>query len=55
MLAQRTHFFFFFFFFGLSRTACRILVPQLGMECVCPALEAQRLNHWTTWGVPGEL
>ena len=27
--------------------ACRILVPQLGIEPVSPALEAQSPNQWT--------
>ena len=31
--------------------ACRILVPQPGMEPMPPALEAWSLNHWTTWEV----
>ena len=29
-----------------------ILVPQPGIEPVPPALEAQRVNHWTTRDVP---
>ena len=28
--------------------ACRILVPQLGIKHMPPALEAQSLNHWMT-------
>ena len=33
-------------------TACRILVPQPGIEPVPPAVEAQRPNHWTTREIP---
>ena len=32
--------------------ACRILVPQPGMEPMPPAMEAQDLNHWTARKVP---
>ena len=28
--------------------ACRILVPQLGIKSVPPALEGWSLNHWAT-------
>lgn len=38
------------FFFG--RTACRILVPRLGIEPASPALEARNLNLWTAREVP---
>ena len=31
---------------------CWILVPQPGIEPLPPAVEAQRLNHWTTRDVP---
>ena len=31
---------------------CGILVPQPGIEPVPPAMEAWRLNHWTTREVP---
>ena len=41
-----------FFFFWPHHTACRILVPQPGIEPVPPALEMQSLNHWTTREVP---
>ena len=34
-----------FFFFHKT---CYILLPQLGMEPMPPAVEAQSLNHWTT-------
>ena len=33
--------------------ACRILVPQTVIESALPALEVQRLNHWTSREVPG--
>ena len=33
-------------------SACRILVPQSGIEPVPPAIEAQVLNHWTAREVP---
>ena len=39
------HFFFF-------HKTCYILLPQLGMEPMPPAVEAQSLNHWTTREVP---
>ena len=32
--------------------ACRILVPQPGMEPVTPGVGAQSLNHWTAREVP---
>ena len=32
--------------------ACRILVPQPGIEPAPLALEAQGLEHWTTKEVP---
>ena len=34
--------------FWPHHTACGILATPLGSEPVAPALEAQRLNHWTT-------
>ena len=42
----------FLFFFWLHRVACRILVPQPGMEPVPPALGDWSLNHWTSREVP---
>ena len=39
----------FYLFGGL---ACRILVPQPGIELVHPALEAWSLNHWTATDFP---
>ena len=41
-----------FFFFGPRHTACRILVPQPGIEPTPPTVEVQSLNHWTTREVP---
>ena len=35
--------------------ACRILVPQPGMEPLPPTLGEQTLNHWTTREVPTNL
>ena len=40
-------FFFFFFFFCPHIMACRILVPQPGIEPMPPGVEVQSLNHWT--------
>ena len=42
----------FFFFFWPHCAACRILVPQPGIEPTPPAVEAQKLNHWTAREVP---
>ena len=39
-------------FFFFSGTANGILVPQLGMESMPPAVEAWSLNHWTAREVP---
>ena len=44
--------FFLTYFFWLCSMACGILVPQLRIEPVSPALEAQSLNWWTAMGVP---
>ena len=41
-----------FSFFWPCHAACGILVSQSGIELLSPALEAQRLNHWTTKEVP---
>ena len=38
---------FFFFIFWLCHMACRILVPQPGIEPMPPAVEAQSPNCWT--------
>ena len=38
----------FFLFFLLYHVAFRILVPQVGLKSVSPAVEAQSPNHWTT-------
>ena len=35
--------------------AYRILVPQLGIEPMPPAVEVQRSNHWTTGEVPRDM
>lgn len=40
-LLSKFHFFFFFL-------ACRILVPQSGIEPTPPAVAVQSLTHWTT-------
>ena len=42
----------FFFFFWPCHMACKILVPQPGIEPVPPALEAGSPNLWTTREVP---
>ena len=41
-------FFFNFLFFWPGRAARKILVPQLGIKPVPPALETWSLSHWTT-------
>ena len=41
-----------FFFFWLLHAACKILVPQPGLEPMLLAGEAQSLNPWTTKEVP---
>ena len=43
---------FFFFFFWLLGIACRILVPQPGIEPVYPAVGAWSLSHWIAREVP---
>lgn len=35
-------------FFWLHREACGILVSQLGIKSMFPAVEARSFNHWTT-------
>ena len=40
---------------GHARTACRILVPQPGIEPMSRAVEVQSLNHWTTRKIPASL
>ena len=48
----------FFFFFKINTSwpctslACRILVPQPGIEPTPPAVEVHSLHHWTTRDVP---
>ena len=44
--------FFFFFSFWLCCEACGILVPQLGIEPMPLAMEAQSSNHWTARELP---
>ena len=41
-----------FFPFQSHWAACKILVPQPGIEPLPPAVEAQSLNHWTAREVP---
>ena len=50
--SEPIHYIFFFSFFWLRRAACRILDLRPGIKPVPPAVEAQRLNHWTTREVP---
>ena len=42
-----------FIYFWLCHGACRILVPQPGIEPMAPAVEAWSLNLWTAREVPG--
>ena len=42
----------FFFSFRSPCAACKILVPQPGIEPLSPAVEAQSLNRWTAREVP---
>ena len=42
-----------FFLFGYTCAACRILVPQPGIEPTPPVVEVQNLNHWATREFPG--
>ena len=44
-----------FFFFWPHGTACRILVPQPGIESTPPAVRAQSPNLWATREVPSCL
>ena len=48
MFAVFYFFLFFFLFFLLYHVAFSILVPQVGLNSVSPAVEAQSPNHWTT-------
>ena len=43
----------FYLFFWPCLLACRILVPQPGIEPMSPAVETQTLNHWTAREIPG--
>ena len=38
--------------FWLNHVACRILLPQPGIEPTTPVFEAQSFNHWTAREVP---
>ena len=40
------------YLFRLHHMAYEILVPQVGIKPVCPAVEAWSLNHWTTREFP---
>ena len=46
---------FILFYFWPHHMACRILVPQPGIEPLPPAVEVWSLNHWTTREVLSEL
>lgn len=37
-----------FFFFDGEASVCGILIPRPGIEPMCPAMEAQTPNYWTT-------
>ena len=54
ILCDHWYFYFlnFLLFFWLCHAACRILVPQAGIEPTPPAMEVQNLNHWTVREVP---
>ena len=45
-------FFIYFFLFWPHPMACRILVPQPGIEPTPPSVEACNLNHWATQEIP---
>ena len=44
-----------FFYFLPCHVAYRILVPQPGIKPMPPAVEAQYLNHQTTWDIPRNI
>ena len=46
------HLCFVFYNFGVHHEAWGILVPQPRIKPMLPAVEAQRLNHWTNREVP---
>ena len=46
--SAQNFFFFFFFIFWLCGAACRVLVPQPGIEPVTTAVDVWSANHWTT-------
>ena len=45
-------FFTYLFIFWLHHAACRILVPWPEIKPVCPMMEVQSNNHWTTRDFP---
>ena len=47
-----TPFLHFYFSGGPHHVACRILVPQPGIEPKAPAVEVWCLSHWTVTEVP---
>ena len=52
-LPREEGFGFLVFFFWPHHAACRILVPQPGIEPTPLAVEVRSLNHWTAREVPG--
>lgn len=40
------------FFFWLPYSACRLLVPQIGVEPMPPAVDMQSPNHWSAQEFP---
>ena len=44
----------FLFIFWPSRTACRVVVPQPGIESMPPEVEGWSPNPWTTREVPSK-
>ena len=47
--------YFYLFIFWPHGAACRILVPQPGIEPVPPAVEARSFNYWAAREVPQTL
>ena len=47
LLTSSCKFFVCLFVFWLCSAACRILVPQPGIEPGPPAVQVQSPNHWT--------
>ena len=52
--AESVHDFFFFNFLATCHIACRILVPQSGIEPVSPAVEVRSLTYRTARKIPHE-